>query len=41
MLGFLTAGIAHRETYYYRRVYVDALRMLEVAGPIHSWTRTG
>jgi cephalosporin-C deacetylase len=30
--GFLTAGITHRDTYYYRRVYVDALRMLEVAG---------
>ncbi|HZA30617.1 MAG TPA: acetylxylan esterase, partial [Propionibacteriaceae bacterium] len=29
--GFLTAGITHRDTYYYRRVYVDALRMLEVA----------
>ena len=29
--GFLTAGITDRDTYYYRRVYVDALRMLEVA----------
>ena len=29
--GFLTAGITGRDTYYYRRVYVDALRMLEVA----------
>jgi cephalosporin-C deacetylase len=29
--GFLTAGITHRDSYYYRRVYIDALRMLEVA----------
>jgi cephalosporin-C deacetylase len=29
--GFLTAGITNRDTYYYRRVYIDALRMLEVA----------
>ncbi|HEX8488412.1 MAG TPA: acetylxylan esterase [Propionibacteriaceae bacterium] len=29
--GFLTAGITAPETYYYRRVYADAVRMLEVA----------
>jgi cephalosporin-C deacetylase len=29
--GFMTAGIASPDTYYYRRVYVDAVRMLEVA----------
>jgi cephalosporin-C deacetylase len=29
--GFMTAGITSPDTYYYRRVYVDALRMLEVA----------
>ncbi|MET1006562.1 MAG: acetylxylan esterase [Propionibacteriaceae bacterium] len=29
--GFMTAGIASPETYYYRRVYADAVRLLEVA----------
>lgn len=29
--GFMTAGISSPDTYYYRRVYVDAVRMLEVA----------
>jgi len=29
--GFLTAGIGAADTYYYRRVYADAVRMLEVA----------
>jgi cephalosporin-C deacetylase len=29
--GFLTKGIASRETYYYRRVYTDAVRALEAA----------
>lgn len=29
--GFMTAGIANPETYYYRRVYADAVRLLEVA----------
>lgn len=29
--GFMTAGIADPDTYYYRRVYADAVRMLEVA----------
>ncbi len=29
--GFMTAGIESPETYYYRRVYADAVRMLEVA----------
>lgn len=29
--GFMTAGIEHPDTYYYRRVYADAVRMLEVA----------
>lgn len=27
--GFMTSGIADPDNYYYRRVYVDALRMLE------------
>jgi cephalosporin-C deacetylase len=30
--GFMTAGIGAPDTYYYRRVYADALRLLEVAG---------
>ena len=29
--GWMTAGITDPETYYYRRVYVDAVRLLEVA----------
>ncbi|MEV0788635.1 acetylxylan esterase [Kribbella sp. NPDC050459] len=29
--GFMTAGITDPETYYYRRVYVDAVRALEAA----------
>ena len=29
--GFLTVGIGSPDTYYYRRVYVDAVRMLQVA----------
>jgi len=29
--GFMTAGILDPRTYYYRRVYVDAVRLLEVA----------
>lgn len=29
--GFMTAGITDPDTYYYRRVYTDAVRMLEVA----------
>lgn len=29
--GFLTAGVDSPESYYYRRVYADAVRMLEVA----------
>lgn len=29
--GFMTAGITDPDTYYYRRVYVDAVRLLEVA----------
>jgi cephalosporin-C deacetylase len=29
--GHMTAGIASPDTYYYRRVYADAIRMLEVA----------
>ncbi|MFI7063110.1 acetylxylan esterase [Kribbella sp. NPDC050124] len=29
--GFMTAGIADPETYYYRRVFVDAVRALEAA----------
>lgn len=29
--GLMTAGILDPSTYYYRRVYVDALRLLEVA----------
>jgi cephalosporin-C deacetylase len=29
--GFLTAGITDPAAYYYRRVYVDAVRLLEVA----------
>jgi cephalosporin-C deacetylase len=27
--GFMTAGILHPEDYYYRRVYVDAVRLLQ------------
>ncbi len=30
--GFMTSGITNPEHYYYRRVYTDAIRMLEVAG---------
>lgn len=30
--GFMTSGIADPATYYYRRVYADAVRLLEVAG---------
>lgn len=29
--GFMTRGILHPETYYYRRVYVDAVRAVEAA----------
>jgi len=29
--GLMTSGILHPSTYYYRRVYVDAVRLLEVA----------
>lgn len=29
--GLMTSGITSPETYYYRRLYVDALRLLEVA----------
>ncbi|MGW7683967.1 acetylxylan esterase [Kribbella sp. NPDC054772] len=29
--GFLTSGITDPETYYYRRVYIDAVRALEAA----------
>jgi cephalosporin-C deacetylase len=29
--GLMTRGIAHREDYYYRRVYVDAFRAVEAA----------
>ena len=29
--GFMTAGITDPETYYYRRVYIDAVRALEAA----------
>lgn len=29
--GFMTAGITDPNTYYYRRVYADAVRLLEVA----------
>jgi cephalosporin-C deacetylase len=29
--GFMTAGIGAPDTYYFRRVYADAVRMLEVA----------
>ncbi|MGW5194337.1 acetylxylan esterase [Kribbella sp. NPDC004138] len=29
--GFMTAGVTDPETYYYRRVYVDAVRALEAA----------
>ncbi len=30
--GFLTRGIEHRDTYYYRRAYADACRAVEVLG---------
>lgn len=29
--GMMTSGIESRDTYYYRRLYVDALRLLQVA----------
>lgn len=37
--GVLTKGITHRETYYYRRLFVDAARALEAAQTIASPTR--
>ena len=30
--GFMTRGIENRESYYYRRVFVDAVRAVEAAG---------
>lgn len=33
--GYLTSGIGSPETYYYRRVFTDAVRMVEVAGATH------
>jgi cephalosporin-C deacetylase len=32
--GFMTAGLADPDTYYYRRVYTDAARMLEAAASL-------
>ncbi|WP_375426330.1 acetylxylan esterase [uncultured Friedmanniella sp.] len=32
--GFMTAGILDPSTYYYRRVYLDAVRLLEAAGEL-------
>lgn len=32
--GFMTAGILDPSTYYYRRVYLDAVRLLEAAGQL-------
>jgi cephalosporin-C deacetylase len=32
--GFMTAGILDPATYYYRRVYLDAVRLLEAAGEL-------
>jgi cephalosporin-C deacetylase len=29
--GFMTRGVAHRDTYYYRRVFTDAVRAVEAA----------
>ena len=34
--GFLTAGLASPDSYYYRRVYCDALRLLEVAAALEQ-----
>ncbi len=34
--GFLTAGLASPDSYYYRRVFCDALRLLEVAAALEQ-----
>lgn len=37
--GFLTSGIDSPETYYYRRLFTDAVRAVQVARRDPGWTR--
>ena len=39
--GFLTSGVLDPHTYYYRRVYTDAVLALDAFASCRGWTRPG